>query len=303
MEGAVRLFTPSAERKGLRTECRIGPEVPRIIQGDPLRLRQILLNLLSNAIKFTESGSVRVEVARAADTEEGSAVLFRVIDTGIGIAPLVSKKLFRAFSQADSATTRKFGGTGLGLAISLRLVTLMGGSIGMESEPGIGSAFWFLIPARAAPAESAAPAALAVLQEKPAAAPRTSDCRILIVEDNPVNQIVASRALGALGYMAEIAAGGEAALDALRRGRFDLILMDCQMPGIDGYETAAEIRRREAGRKRTPIIAMTATAIEGDRERCIQAGMDDYLSKPFRIAALESILQRWLPPQTERSVA
>jgi signal transduction histidine kinase/CheY-like chemotaxis protein len=297
-EDAIRLFAPRAAQKGIEIECQISNDVPRMILGDPVRIRQVLMNLLSNAIKFTEQGHVGLEVSRAGDPEHGPALLFRVIDTGIGIAPEVSKTLFRAFTQADSKTTRKFGGTGLGLAISMRLVSLMGGAIGLESEPGKGSAFWFVIPAPGM--EQPAPTPL------PAAAeiePANKGRRILIVEDNPVNQVVAARALKTLGYATEIASGGEAALDMMRQERFDLILMDCQMPGMDGYETAVEIRRREAGRQRTPIVAMTANSVEGDRERCVKAGMDDYLSKPFRIATLERTLQRWLCSKPERSVA
>ena len=298
VEDAVLLFQPRAEQKGLRVECRVAAGVPRMILGDPLRLRQILMNLIANAIKFTQKGSVRVEVALAGNPEQGPAVLFRVVDTGIGIAPEASQKLFRAFSQADSGAARKFGGTGLGLAISLRLVTLMGGSIGMESEPGAGSTFWFIIPARTA--SSIATELMPTKERLPQT--ETIERRILIVEDNPVNQIVAARALRTLGYASEIVSGGEAALEVLSQSGFDLILMDCQMPGMDGYATAAEIRRREIDR-RTPIVAMTANSVEGDRERCVAAGMDDYLAKPFRMATLERTLHRWLNTKPERSAA
>jgi CheY-like chemotaxis protein len=264
--------------------------VPPMIIGDPTRVRQVLMNLISNAIKFTAQGHIRVEVQAAGNPEIGPAAIFRVIDSGIGVETEAAARLFRAFSQADSATTRRYGGTGLGLAISHRLVTLMGGSIGMESEPGKGSTFWFLIPATAAELPVPAPACL------PAPAGRTAPTawRILVVEDNPVNQMVAARALVALGYQADVVPGGEAALEALQNRRTDLILMDCQMPGMDGYAATAEIRRREAGRSRIPIVAMTANAIEGNRERCLAAGMDDYLSKPVRLAALGKMLESWL---------
>jgi CheY-like chemotaxis protein len=312
---AVRLFAPPAEAKNLVIECSVAADIPPMIFGDPVRVRQVLTNLTSNAIKFTAEGSVRVEVQFAGDSEVGPAALIRVTDSGIGIAPEVSARLFRAFSQADSATTRKYGGTGLGLAIVLRLVTLMGGSVGMESVPGKGSTFWFLIPARAAAVigEVANQPPGAFLKHASVSGPdastapdveQTGDagqpgCRILIVEDNPVNQMVASRALQTLGYVAEVVAGGEAALEALDRGQFDLILMDCQMPGMDGYVATAEIRRREGGRNRIPIVAMTANAVDGDRERCMAAGMDDYISKPIRLASLGKMLESWL----ERKVA
>jgi signal transduction histidine kinase/CheY-like chemotaxis protein len=312
---AVRLFTPQAKEKSLAIECSVAADIPPMIFGDPVRVRQVLTNLTSNAIKFTAQGSVKVEVELAGDSQVGPAVLIRVTDSGIGIAPEVSARLFRAFSQADSATTRKYGGTGLGLAIVLRLTTLMGGSVGMESTRGKGSTFWFLIPARAAAVigEAAKQPPAASLRFAASCGPDVvlaSDveqtrqggqpgCRILIVEDNPVNQMVASRALGTLGYEAEVVAGGEAALEVLAHSQFDLILMDCQMPGMDGYDATAEIRRREAGRSRIPIVAMTANAIDGDRERCMAAGMDDYISKPIRLALLAKMLESWL----ERKVA
>ncbi|HEX3875563.1 MAG TPA: ATP-binding protein [Bryobacteraceae bacterium] len=326
VDDVIRLFQPRAEEKGLKIECRTTGDLPHAVVGDPTRVRQILMNLLSNAIKFTETGRICVDVARAG-SGNGSSLLFRVTDSGVGIAPEISAKLFRAFTQADSSTTRKFGGTGLGLAISLRLVTLMGGSIGLESEPGKGSIFWFIIPAPPASLEESEPAQPGVpllasdvaptiaLNSTPvmssAASPATpailrtpvstelppqeaANRAILIVEDNPVNQLVAERALSTLGYTPTIVSSGEAALETIADRDFDLILMDCQMPGMDGYETTTEIRRREVGLRHTTIVAMTANSIEGDRERCMQAGMDDYLSKPFRINVLDQILRRWI---------
>ena len=292
VEDAVRLFTPRAKEKNLTLECHVAAGLPQTIVGDPTRVRQVLMNLVSNAIKFTAEGGVRVEVQAAGDPAIGPAAIFRVTDSGIGIEPRAAAKLFRAFSQADSATTRKYGGTGLGLAIGLRLVTLMGGTIGMESEPGRGSTFWFLIPAQAADLPVPAPVREAVPAEETATAAAAR--RILVVEDNPVNQMVATRALATLGYLVDVVPGGEAALEALENCRFDLILMDCQMPGMDGYAATAEIRRREGGRSRIPIVAMTANPIEGDRDRCMAMGMDDYLSKPVRLAALRKMLECWL---------
>jgi len=294
VEAAVILFTPRAKEKNLTLDCHIAAGLPPMIVGDPTRVRQVLMNLIANAIKFTVEGGISVEVQTAGDPVIGPAAVFRVIDSGIGIEPEAAAKLFRAFSQADSATTRKYGGTGLGLAIGLRLVTLMGGSIGMESEPGRGSTFWFLIPAK-----GAAPPVLDVVREaapaeETALAAACAAWRILVVEDNPVNQIVATRALVTLGYLADVVPGGEEALEALKDRRFDLILMDCQMPGMDGYAATAEIRRREKGRSRIPIVAMTANPIDGDRQRCMAAGMDDYLPKPIRLGALEKMLECWL---------
>jgi CheY-like chemotaxis protein len=202
-----------------------------------------------------------------------------VIDTGIGITPQQAATIFRPFTQADSAASRKYGGVGLGLAIAYRLVSLMGGSIDLQSQPGKGSTFWFLLPLQVSG------------HPKP-----ISGGRVLIVDDNPVNQIVALRAVSSLGYAAEAVSGGEQALAALERDSFAAILLDCQMPGLDGYQVAQKIRHRESqdsSGRRTPIIAMTANAVQGDPERCRNAGMDDYLAKPIRLAALSSSLERW----------
>ena len=288
VETVARLLGPAARNKGLLFETAIAPEIPRQVKSDPLRLQQVLMNLVGNAIKFTEKGSVRVEAVLGGDPSEGSAILFRVIDTGIGVDRKSARRLFNPFTQADSATTRKYGGTGLGLAISRRLVTLMGGHIEMDSTPSVGSTFWFVIPVGHATA--AARSVEMPLAEPPAA---STGARILVVDDNPINQLVAARAINHLGYSSEIVSGGEAALEALQRGVFDLVLMDCQMPGMDGYQTAAEIRRRQTGPERIPIVAVTANATNEDQQRCMAAGMDDYLAKPLRMGALASTLGKW----------
>jgi signal transduction histidine kinase/CheY-like chemotaxis protein len=278
VDGAVEVFQSRALSKGLVLRRAIFANVPRMIVGDPAHIRQVLVNLLDNAVKFTAAGEVCVEVSRTGDGAEQRGLLFRVIDTGIGIQPRFMDRIFRPFVQGDSSTTRRYGGTGLGLAISHRLVALMGGAIDVERRPGGGSIFWFVLPLREA-AQTAA------------AAPGV---RILIVDDNPVNQIVAARAVNDLGYLAEAVSGGEAALEAMHRAEFAAVLMDCQMPNLDGYQTTARIRKWEAqSGRRSPIIAMTADAIEGDPERCRAAGMDDYLTKPLRMAALAAALQTW----------
>jgi CheY-like chemotaxis protein len=305
VESVVKLFAPRAFCRGLGFETFFAPDVPQHVKGDPLRIRQVLMNLVANALKFTEEGKVRLEVRLGGDPSERLAVLFRIIDTGIGIDPQTLGKLFAPFTQADSATTRRYGGTGLGLAISRRLVSLMGGGLGVESQPGRGSTFWFLVPVGqvglAEPPSQVPdlPAAKKPAEVEPPAAPLLpegpSGCgRILIVEDNPVNQIVALRAVRSLGYAAEVVSGGDAALEACGRDHFDLILMDCQMPGMDGYHAAAEIRRREDGANRVPIVAMTANAIDGDEDKCRTSGMDDYLPKPIRLSSLARTLERWL---------
>jgi CheY-like chemotaxis protein len=300
VEGVVELFAARARSMGLAFETRMAPIVPRMVCGDPRRIRQVLTNLLANAVKFTEKGKVCLDASLGGDPAEPLAVLFRISDTGIGINAKTVARLFTPFTQADSAATRKYGGIGLGLAISHRLVSLMGGSIGVESEPGRGSTFWFLVPVGNMQAGSGGlpepqPAVAAPLLPEGPALASSSIRRILIVEDNPVNQIIALRAVRGLGYAAEVVSGGGAALEAWGRDSFDLILMDCQMPDMDGYEAAAEIRRREDGTGRVPIVAMTANSIAGDEEKCRASGMDDYLPKPVRLAALARTLERWLP--------
>jgi signal transduction histidine kinase/DNA-binding NarL/FixJ family response regulator len=273
-------FAPRAQAKGLRFCSVVSAEVPETAVGDPARVRQVLFNLVDNAVKFTPAGEVRMELTVTGDLIENRGVLFRVVDSGIGVHTGLLEKIFRPFAQADSSSTRRYGGTGLGLALSHRLVALMGGAIDVESRPGAGSTFWFLLP---------------LVEARKAPRATSGEKRILIVDDNPVNQLVASGAVGKLGYIVELAAGGEQAVEAAGRDGFAAILMDCQMPGVDGYRAAAEIRAREmqAGAHRTPIIAMTANVIEGDPERCRAVGMDDYLPKPLQIAALSDALERW----------
>jgi signal transduction histidine kinase/CheY-like chemotaxis protein len=294
VHGMVEFFAPQALAKGLELLSAVPDDIPAIVMGDPARIRQILVNLVENALKFTAAGSVRVELSRTGDRAENHGLLFRVIDTGIGVDRQAAEKIFRPFTQADGSAARRYGGIGLGLAISHRLVALMGGTIKVESQPGSGSTFWFLLPL--------------VPARQPSVAKASSE-RILIVDDNPVNQIVALRAVNNLGYVAEVVAGGEQALEAVDRAPFAAILMDCQMPGLDGYQATLQIRRREAqagSPRRTPIIAMTAGATEGDPERCRVAGMDDYLTKPLRMAALSQALERWTrgaPPVSARSAS
>ena len=440
LEEVVAILAPHAHTKGLELALRIGTGVPEAVRGDPGRLRQILNNLASNAIKFTEHGEVVVSVdaidaATAASTDvAGDPVLLRfsVIDTGIGISPEARARLFQPFIQADGSTTRKYGGTGLGLAISRQLAELMGGEVGIQSEPGQGSTFWFTIKAlradapggalpaasdlhgmrvlvaednatnrtivqhqlsswgvvndaaadgaialemardawrdgrpydavlidmkmprlngielaraiRAepmplaprlimlssimAPGEAAAardggidtylskPVRRADLFNSLATAPRRAEqkplaaesaparrlrpgVRVLLAEDNPVNQMVACGMLDWLGCETRVAGDGREALDLLAADRFDIVLMDCQMPELDGLEACRIVRERERtqGASRQSIIAVTANAMEGDRETCLAAGMDDYLSKPFSVEQLRTVLERWISP-------
>ncbi len=282
----------AAGRKiGLRAEYGIGQS--RFI-GDPLRLRQVLVNLVDNAIKFTEQGEVVVRVSSAAGNGGEPGLRIAVVDNGLGIPEEKRALIFQQFTQADSSTTRKHGGTGLGLAICRQLVSLMGGSIDVASEVGRGSTFTVCLALPAAPTEDSPPSPAKDSSALKAPEPRAGS-RVLLAEDNPVNQLVARRMLALLGCEVELAENGQAVLELLECGEFDLILMDCMMPRMDGYEATAEVRRRQTASQRTPIVAMTANAMEGDRERCLAAGMDDYISKPVSRDALAAALGRWVP--------
>ncbi|WP_442769947.1 ATP-binding protein [Zoogloea ramigera] len=290
LEETLPAITVKAREKRLTLKWGIGAGVPSFIAGDPVRVRQVLLNLLSNAVKFTEQGEVELTVRREPGAPGMPDILcFSVRDTGIGITPEAQRHIFEAFSQADNSVTRKFGGTGLGLSISSHLVTLMGGEIRLDSAPGRGSTFCFTLPCR--PAEAPAPAR----QAPQAATALASGLPVLLVEDNRINQRLASKLLEDRGYRVTLAENGQLALDALAQARFAAVLMDMQMPVMDGLEATRRIRAREAAeaRARTPIIAMTANAMQGDRERCLAAGMDDYISKPINADELFRQLEGW----------
>ncbi|MFZ5499654.1 MAG: PAS domain S-box protein [Pseudomonadota bacterium] len=279
----ARMFAPLAEKKGVRLITQSEAGLPSSLLGDALRIRQVFVNLVGNALKFTERGEVSVRLAWRDGRLRGE-----VIDTGIGIPNEVLPRLFQPFAQADASTTRRFGGTGLGLALCKRLVELMDGEIGVESCAGEGSTFWFEIPCPLA----AEPAAL---DHEPAPPVAQRQGRVLLAEDNAVNRRIAEAMLGKLGHAVTSVADGRAAVEAWRNGHFDLVLMDCMMPEMDGYQAAREIRRLEAERGgHTPIVALTASVLEADRERCFAAGMDDFLPKPVTRAALEDKLSRWL---------
>jgi signal transduction histidine kinase/CheY-like chemotaxis protein/HPt (histidine-containing phosphotransfer) domain-containing protein len=429
VDSVKRLLEKPAEAKGLAMRSVVDPDVRPVVRGDPMRIRQILTNLMSNAIKFTQRGGVSVRVSRRNETATQHELLFAVRDTGIGLAADAAARLFQPFTQADASVTRRYGGTGLGLTICKKLVDLMGGRIGVRSEPGRGSVFWFTIPFEKAPGDIAGPqqhiagsrallvaspqraqhilpllAALeldaaqvadttSALNRVRQAAPlgrafgfdiliidgesATGDAgkllrsvladrqldslrlmalgldnapdarvvlapsgatdaairqgvrsafglgaqarsqpvltvpalpsgpaldglplagKVLLVEDHPVNQKVARKLLERLGLTVDVADNGELALDRLREQPYAMVLMDCQMPVLDGYSATRRLREIEAeqGKTRTPVIAMTAHAMSGDRERCLQAGMDDYLSKPLDRQLLEQTLSRWM---------
>jgi PAS domain S-box-containing protein len=292
----------AADVKGLALTVDVAPDVPARVRGDARRLRQVLLNLVANAVKFTSQGGVTVRVTNRQQGAAHAVVRFEICDTGIGIDSGEITRMFDAFTQADASVTRNYGGTGLGLAIARELVEGMGGVIGADSTLGGGSTFWFeLAFATLASAEPIAPPRAvehAAVAEQPPDGPL-----VLIVEDSQVNMIVAVRAIERCGCRTHTAGDGLLALEALAQTDYDAVLMDCQMPNMDGYEATAELRRREGDARHTPVIAMTAHAMAGDEERCLAAGMDAYLTKPMRREDLTATLARFLPQLSELAAA
>jgi CheY-like chemotaxis protein len=302
-----------AHEKGLELVCRVEPEVPLLLRGDPGRLRQILVNLGTNAVKFTCSGKITIQVSMDNEDERDVWLRFSVMDTGIGIPANRQDILFSPFTQLDGSTTRKYGGTGLGLAISKQLAELMGGRIGVESQEGKGSTFWFTAVFEKQPARPAIDGSLneingGGLAERlsSANAPSISESakrkiRILVAEDNPVNQKVAQAMLKKMGLRADVVANGQEAVNALQIIPYDLVLMDCQMPEMDGFEATRAIRQggSKALNPEVPIIAMTAFTMRGDRDKCIQAGMSDFIAKPVQQEGLTALLARWLAITTK----
>jgi len=299
----IQLLSPKTNEKLLQLQLKYPSDIPTLFIADAARIRQVLINLISNAIKFTEKGTIQVNVINQSIDKHSIQLKIEVVDSGIGISPQLKDKLFDSFTQADSSTTRKFGGTGLGLAISKKLVELMNGTIGYESTPNLGSTFWF---------ELSLAFADTPLQEQYNSTPvssmeqidpnnitktdlnKTNNIQILLVEDEKVNQKVASTFLKRLGIYCDIAADGAQALNQFQIKNYDLIFMDCQMPIMDGFETTQKIREVEGESQHTPIIALTANALESDRQKCMAVGMDDFISKPFKMAELETILDRWV---------
>lgn len=333
IDDVVPLFVERTRRQGIDLVVEVDAAIPQFLRGDPGRLRQIILNLVSNALKFTERGEVTIKVNLREQTNDEFLLYFVVSDTGIGINPTKMKSLFKAFSQADSSISRNYGGTGLGLAICKQLVELMGGEIGAESKVGQGSSFWFT--ARFQPAadqviggngsrngleglralsinygngnrnnsfsgtvDRSLPAAPLGRTRPSDVAPETSVSagKILLAEDNLINQMVTAHNLHKLGYEVETVINGVQAISALAQRSFDLVLMDCHMPLMDGFETAAAIRReRNSPYCDIPIVALSASAMPEERERSLEVGMNDYLTKPFKPVQLWQVLQRWAP--------
>ena len=326
-EQVVSLLSPQAVQKGIYVELRVDPSLPAEFVGDGGRVRQVLLNLLGNAIKFTREGRVLVEIDSLPSVQPNAPDMIRcmVSDTGIGISHEKQPLLFKEFSQADASTTKHFGGTGLGLAISRRLIELMGGMLDFSSEPGVGSRFWFALPvvalteseidtvevaalgpasqeARLARSGTELPAAegvVAMLVPQPPQPLTRAEARVLVAEDNAVNQRLVKRMLEKLGYGVDMVSDGVQAVTLAVANQYSIIVMDCSMPDMDGYQATAEIRRlqQEGALPRVPIIALTANALPEDRARCLAAGMDDYLSKPVAQEDLRVMLERYLAPQ------
>ncbi len=286
-----KLFKMMAEKKGLQFHFQVGKIKHQVFKGDIGRIRQVLNNLVGNAIKFTKAGSVSVQIQSLEDNSTDSHFKFLVEDTGIGMSKTYQEKMFQAFSQADASITRRFGGTGLGLSICKKLVELMGGKIGLLSKEGEGTTFWFELRLEKSQKILARDEEIVLAVAKS----QTKKYRILVAEDNTTNQKIVAAQLAKMGYHADLVANGEEALQALQLLPYDMVLMDCQMPEMDGYEATQIIRANmDSQFSHIPIIALTANALAGDRERCLTAGMNDYLSKPFSTKDLAAKISRWL---------
>jgi CheY-like chemotaxis protein len=286
---SVQAFAHNAQQRGLALQLDMPPSLEGLqVKGDPTRIRQILVNLIGNALKFTEVGSVRVEAGFTQPDPHHILFTCAVRDSGIGISPDLLESMFDAFQQADNSISRRYGGTGLGLPIARSLAERMGGSLGAQSSEGLGSVFRLQIPLERVnqPLSVPPPGTVSDL-------PQSRDACVLLVEDNPVNRTVVEAMLRSLGLQVSVAADGAEAVSMASQESFALILMDCRLPVMDGYEATRRIRTLP-GLATLPIIALTANAQHGDREICLQAGMNDYLAKPFKRTDLQQVLQRWL---------
>lgn len=313
VRGVLRLFHEPSRKKGVNLECQIDPELPAVWRGDGLRLRQILVNLVGNAVKFTERGGILIHVERVEDRQDSALFKMTVCDTGIGISLEAQHTIFDSFIQADASITRRYGGTGLGLAIVQRLVRLMGGDIGLTSIPGQGSTFWFTVRLQKQSTQDmsvvenqlsdqpAVPVTRFTPMTKPlgglSSKPR-SRARILLAEDNSTNREVFSSMLNLCGESADVVRTGKEALEAMGRTQYDLVLMDCEMPEMDGLTACREIRRRRLTRsdgKPVQVIALSGHAVSSYQAACRAAGMDGFLPKPAGLKEIRNVLQQWLP--------
>lgn len=303
VQDTALLFSWQAKEAGLHLSCTFDPALPGKVKGDPCRLKQILINLLGNAFKFTPSGSITITVRQTSSENGRCMIQFEVKDTGIGIPDNRQSAIFEQFTQADSSTTRKFGGSGLGLSICQQLAQLMGGSVGVESQVGVGSTFWFSTCFETVAVVDTASGSVAGGQKNDTPKLRRADelpVRVLLAEDEPINQKVALRMLGKLGCVTDLVTDGQQAVQTLEEKMYDLVLMDCHMPGIDGLEATALIRASRTGRgnPQVPIIALTGDAMQEQREKCLAAGMNDFLTKPVRKEEAARVMARWLTDVT-----
>ena len=298
--GTINLLKLNARAKGLKLGVQIDADVPLLLQGDTGRLRQILTNLIGNAIKFTRQGFVFLHIRKDTENEQTTTLRFLVSDSGIGIAADKLEKIFEPFTQADSSATRQFGGTGLGLAIVRQLAELMGGAVGVESEAGKGTTFWFTVVLSKQnndPLLLSPPPLCDRTKQRGAGELNTCDARILLVEDDTVNLLMTKSLLSRAGYHVDVASNGSEAIQALEKNDYSAVLMDCMMPVLNGYEATLIIRNpASAVRNHTvPVIALTANAMQEDRDRCLAAGMNDYLAKPIELTEMLAMLEKWLP--------
>lgn len=287
-DGLIEIFVAALKTKGIEFVLEVSPHLPAKLRIDEARLRQVLTNLIGNSVKFTpQHGAIMVHLFTEQSDSDQIELRIAVADTGIGIGEEKLKLIFQPFSQADESTTRQYGGTGLGLSISQRIIELMGGRLWVRSREGVGSVFQVAIPCQVV---SGAEVKVSSRPSTALAFPKT--LRVLLAEDNPINQRVAQHALTKFNCAVVTVENGRQAIDAFREGDFDVILMDCQMPVLSGFDAARAIRA-DPRSKNVPIVALTALAMEGDRQLCLDAGMDDYLSKPFKREELREVLRRW----------
>ncbi len=319
VQGVVALFLEPSRKKGLSLECQIDPELPALWQGDGVRLKQILMNLVSNAVKFTERGGILIHIERVEDRQESALFKMTVCDTGIGIPVEAQHTIFDPFAQADASITRRYGGTGLGLAIVQRLVRLMGGDIGLTSTPGQGSTFWFTVRLQKQSTQDMTVVERQLSDQSPVSGSRFSQMtkhsgglssksrprpRILLAEDNSTNQEVFLRMLDLCGESADVVSTGQEALEAMGRVQYDVVLMDCEMPEMDGLTACREIRRRRLTRadgEPVQVIALSGHAVSSYEAACFAAGMDGFLPKPAGLKEIRKVLQQFLPTSESRA--